>query len=87
MNDDQTPLEAAVIWISKWAAYVGGYGGAALGVAWGWLGSPGAAVFFGILIGLGGLLTNVYFKRREDQRAQLRFDVSMKARLGGAADD
>lgn len=37
-------------------------------IAAGWLLSSEAAVLIGILMSIGGFLTNLYFKRREDGR-------------------
>lgn len=49
----------------------------------GWVFSSEAAVFFGILIGVVGLVVNIYFQRRRDKREQQEHQARMKAYEGG----
>lgn len=55
------------------ATQVGGWGGALLA----WMGSSEAAVLFGILIGVMGLVVNIYFSNRRDAREQREFEARM----------
>lgn len=50
----------------------------------GWWFSSEAAVFVGILIGVAGYLTNVYFQLRRDRREQRESEARMK--VHGAKD-
>jgi preprotein translocase subunit YajC len=43
----------------------------------GWLLSSEAAVLFGLILGIAGLLVNIYFKRREDQRQEREHQARM----------
>lgn len=56
------------------------YGGAAASV-FGWLASSEAGVVFGVLLGVIGLLVNVWFKFREDKRQELRQQIEDEARV------
>ena len=49
---------------------------------WGWLTSSEAGVVFGIVLGIVGLLLNLYFKRREDARQQVEHEARMRAIRG-----
>lgn len=48
----------------------------------GWLTSSEAGVVIGIVIGVIGLATNIYFRRREDRRQQEEHDAKMRAIRG-----
>lgn len=48
----------------------------------GWLTSSEAGVFFGILIGVIGLMVNFWFKWREDKRQQMAHEAKMRAIRG-----
>lgn len=52
-------------------------------VGFGWLMSNEAAIFFGILLGVLGLIVNVVFKWREDSRQEKLFQEELK-KYGGS---
>lgn len=45
----------------------------------GWIFSSEFGVAAGVIIGLIGLLTNLYFKRKQDQREQHEYEARMRA--------
>lgn len=45
----------------------------------GWLFSSESAVFFGIVVGVIGLLVNVYFQSRRDRREQRESEARIKS--------
>jgi hypothetical protein len=65
-------LDAAIAASASKATYTG----AGMSVT-GWLLSSEAAVLFGLILGIAGLLVNIYFKRREDQRQEREHQARM----------
>lgn len=47
-----------------------------------WLASSEAGVVFGIVLGVVGLLVNLYFKWRDDKRQQIEHEARMRAIRG-----
>lgn len=78
MNDvRQTTIDATLAAAGSKATYTGA--GASLV---GWLTSSEAGVIFGIVLGVIGLLVNLYFKHRDDRRQQIEHEARMRAIRG-----
>lgn len=78
MNDvRQTTIDATLAAAGSKATYTGA--GASLV---GWLTSSEAGVIFGIVLGVIGLLVNLYFKHRDDKRQQIEHEARMRAIRG-----
>lgn len=69
----QESLDATIAAGGSKATYTGA-GAATVG----WFLSSEFGVLCGIVIGLAGLLVNIYFKRREDKRLQEEHEFRMK---------
>lgn len=65
-------LDAAIAASASKATYTG----AGMSIT-GWLLSNEAAVLFGLILGIAGLLVNIHFKRREDQRQEREHQARM----------
>jgi len=79
MNEmKQTTVDAAISAVGSKATYTG----AGLS-AFGWLTSSEAGVVIGILLGVIGLVVNLYFKHREDKRQQQEHEARMRAMRAG----
>jgi len=57
------------------------YAGAGTSV-WGWFASSEAGVILGIVIGVIGLLVNIFFRLRQDRRHQTEHEARMRAIRG-----
>lgn len=73
----QTTIDATLAAAGSKATYTGA--GASLV---GWLTSSEAGVIFGIVLGVIGLLVNLYFKHRDDRRQQTEHEARMRAIRG-----
>jgi hypothetical protein len=72
----QANEELTDVAISAAASKVTYAGSASVGI--GWLMTNEAAVFFGILIGIGGLLVNWWYKRKADKREEELHSLRIK---------
>lgn len=79
MNQQQETVEAAVAAMGSKVTYAG-----SAGSVLGWMASSEGGVVIGIMVGVVGLLVNVWFKAREDRRQQEEHDLRMKALEDGA---
>lgn len=78
MNDlKQTTIDATLAAAGSKATYAGA-GTSLLS----WLASSEAGVVFGIVLGVVGLLVNLYFKWRDDKRQQIEHEARMRAIRG-----
>lgn len=78
MNDQHhQTLDAALAAAGSKVTYTGA-GTSLLG----WLTSSEAGVVIGIVLGIVGLLVNLYFKHREDKRQQVEHETRMRAIRG-----
>lgn len=76
-NLKQTTIDATLAAAGSKATYTGA--GASLV---GWLTSSEAGVIFGIVLGVIGLLVNLYFRHRDDKRQQIEHEARMRAIRG-----
>lgn len=73
----QNTIDAAIAAAASKATYAGtGFS------FYSWLTSSEGGVVVGIVIAVIGLLINIYFKRREDQRQQTEHEARMRAIRG-----
>lgn len=70
-------LEATVAAAASKATYAG-----AGTSVWGWFASSEAGVILGIVIGVIGLLVNIFFRLRQDRRSQTEHEARMRAIRG-----
>lgn len=73
----QTTIDATLAAAGSKATYAGA-GTSLLS----WLVSSEAGVVFGIVLGVVGLLVNLYFKWRDDKRQQIEHEARMRAIRG-----
>lgn len=73
METNQIALEATIAAVGSKATY----GGASVTVA-SWFMSSEFGVLMGMVIGIAGLITNFYFKNKEDKRRQFEHEHRMK---------
>lgn len=73
----QTTIDATLAAAGSKATYAGA-GTSLLS----WLASSEAGVVFGIVLGVVGLLVNLYFKWRDDKRQQIEHEARMRAIRG-----
>lgn len=72
-TNNQIALEATMAAVGSKATY----GGASATVA-SWMLSSEFGMLMGILIGIAGLITNFYFKYKEDKRRQSEYNQRME---------
>lgn len=77
MDEKSTTIDAAIAAAGSKATYTGA--GTSLLA---WMTSSEAGVVIGIVIGVVGLIVNVYFKIREDRRKQEEHETQMRAIRG-----
>lgn len=70
--DNQATFEAAMATAGSKATYTGASTSAVA-----WILSSEFGILFGVLLGLGGFIVNLYFKHKQDKREQAEHDKRM----------
>jgi hypothetical protein len=78
MQHKEELTDAAISAAASKVTYMG-----SASVGFGWLTTNEAAIFFGIILGVLGLIVNVVFKVREDRRQEKLFQEELK-KYGGS---
>ena len=72
-SSTQSTIDQAITSMSAKATYAG-----SASTVFGWLLSSEFAVLMGIILGVAGLIVNIYYKKKEDARAQAWHDLQVQ---------